>query len=192
MKWVALAIVVFIAIYTPLMLKFRKPGPAYEPAADAERRMAEAAKWEKIDARFERLAEGADTPMVSGQPAQVTVASSNLPDGLRDALASPPSLPAEITAVSALAENGVGAACAINFTCALSTPEEQLASVQVFRKADRVFVVPQIERSTGGARARSADAAARVTLPAGALKAGHYTVVIAASTRAKQWTLELK
>jgi hypothetical protein len=192
MKWVALAILVFIAIYTPLTLKFRKPGPAYEPAADAERRMAEAAKWEKIDVRFERLTGGTDTPAPPRQPAQVTVASSNLPDGLRDALAAPPSLPAEITAVSAPAENGTGAACAIHFTCALESAGEQLAGAQVFRKADRVIVVPQIERSAGGSQARTADAAARVTLPAGALQAGRYTVVIAASTRAKQWTLEVR
>jgi hypothetical protein len=192
MKWVALAILVFIAIYTPLMLKFRKPGHGYEPAAEAERRMAEAAKWEKIAARLELTAAEAVAPLMPGPAAIVADAPVRLPEGLRDALAGAPALPAEITAVAAPAACGAGEACVISFTCALASADERLDSVMVFQEGGRVFVLPLTVPAVGGPRARTADAAARVTLPAGALKPGRYTVIVAASARAKQWTLEVK
>jgi hypothetical protein len=192
MKWVALAILVFIAIYTPLMLKFRKPGHGYEPAAEAERRMGEAAKWAKIEARLELPVAGLVAPPAPNTPAAVADAPTRLPEGLRDALAGAPALPAEITAVAAPAVCGAGEACVISFTGALASAEERLNSVMVMQEGGRIFVLPITVPAVGGPRARTADAAARVTLPAGALKPGRYTVLIAASVRAKQWTLEVK
>jgi hypothetical protein len=192
MKWVALAILVFIAIYTPLMLKFRKPGHGYEPAAEAERRMAEAAKWAKIEARLEMPVAGAVAPPTPSPAAAIADAPTRLPEGLRDALAGAPALPAEITAVTAPAACGAGEACVINFTGVLASADERLAGVTVFQEGGRIFVLPLTVPSLGGSRARTADAAARVTLPAGALKPGSYTVIVAASARAKQWTLEVK
>jgi hypothetical protein len=192
MKWIALAIVVFIVPYTWLTLRYRKPEPAYEPAAEAERRAAEAAKWQKLDARFELVADGADAPPATGPAAIILNAPARLPEGLRDALGSVPALPAEITAVDALPGNAAGVACVINFTCALAAADTRLIGAAVFGEGGQLVVLPLTAPMPDGTRARSADVAARVTLPVGALKPGRYTVTIAASSRAKQWTLEVK
>jgi uncharacterized membrane protein len=53
-------------------------------------------------------------------------------------------------------------------------------------------VVTQFEPSANGLRARSSDTVVLLTVPAGVLKPGHYTVTVAASARAKQWTLDVK
>ena len=192
LKWIALAIVIFIVPYTWLTLHYRKPEPAYEPAAEAARRAAEAAKWEKVGARFELPADGAAAPPVSGPAAIVLNAPVHLPEGLRDALGSAPTLPAEITTVDALAGCAPDAACVINFTCALAAADARLTGATVYHEGSQLFVLPLVAPMAEGTRASSADTVARVTLPAGALKPGRYTVVIAATARAKQWTLEVK
>ncbi len=191
MKWIALAIVLFIAIYTPLTLHYRKPGPGYEPAAEMEKRIA-AATWERVDARSESPADPTTARTRLGPDAKISDAPTRLPDGLSEALARPPSLPTEITAVGAAAETTPLIAYQINFICALASADEQLVGAQVFQKGDRLVVLPQMEKITGGPRARSADAVMLLTIPAGTLKPGHYAVTVAAVARAKQWTLEVK
>ncbi len=192
MKWIALAIVLFIAIYTPITLYFRKPGPGYEAAAEMDKRAAAAAQWVRIEAQTERPAEPAGARTRLGPDATISDAPGHLPDGLRTTLPRPPSLPAEITAAGAAAESAAGAPYQINFICALASANEQLTGAQLFRNGNHLFVVPQAEPIIGSLRARSADAAMLLTVPPGTLKPGRYIVTIAANARAKQWTLEVK
>ncbi|MEI6861243.1 MAG: hypothetical protein WCL04_03230 [Verrucomicrobiota bacterium] len=192
LKWVALAIALFIAIYTPLTLYFRKPGPGYEAAADMEKRSAAAAHWVRIDVTTEHPTDPAGARTRLGPDATITETPIRLPDGLRDVLPRSPSLPAEITAAGAAAESAAGSAYQISFISALASANEQLTGALFFRNGDRLVIVPQTEPIAGNLRARTADAAMLLTVPAGALKPGRYTVTIAANARAKQWTLEVK
>ena len=86
MKWMVLAIVVGITVYTYLTLHYRKPGPEYRPYEDFARR----ANVERLlDAGYRRMEAPAERPAdpktiirSMGPIASVTDVPGGLPGGL--------------------------------------------------------------------------------------------------------------
>ncbi len=192
MKWIALAIVAFIVPYTFLRLHYAKPGPAYEPNAEAEKRAADpAAGWARIEVRVERPADPARVQTGLEPTAKISTGSGGLPAALPEALARASALPTDISAASAAAQGSAPVAYQVLFTGAFPA-DQQLADVLVFQRDNRVVIIPQSEPAEGGLRARSDSTAVLLSVPAGTLKPGRYAATLVAAHGSKQWTLEIK
>ena len=59
MKWIVVAILLFIAIYTPITLLYRKPGKTFEPYQDTKDR---ANTGRLLNAGYQRVALGFSRP----------------------------------------------------------------------------------------------------------------------------------
>lgn len=195
MKWIVLAIVVGIALYTYLTLHFRKPGADYRPYEDFTKR----ANVERLlNAGYRRLETNADRPAdpqtlirSMGPLAVVNDAPGGLPGGLGATFVEAPSLPQSIVNVSAPRESAAAQPYRIFFNCTLPNQKEQLGGSLVFIKNNTVAIVPQFE-AIGGLIARTRESTVAITIPADALQPGRYIVTLAASQGSKQWTVEVK
>ena len=194
MKWIALAIVAFIVPYTWLTLKYRKPGPAYEPYADNKNR---ANVSRLLSAGYQRLAAAAERPAEAGRTgvtatARVTEVPGGLPFTLTQSLIDQPRLPQNFSSVSAPGEGSATADYRLAFNCVLPDNKEQLSGAEVYVREHTVVIVPQFEPIQGGLLARTKESLVAITLPAGTLKPGRYTLTLAATGRSRQWTVDVK
>ena len=96
MKWVVLAIVLGLAGYTYLTLRYRKPGPAYRPYQDTVNRVT---VGRLLSSGYQRIALAVDRPadpqrksVILGGFASATTARSGLPPELDRALVEKPLL----------------------------------------------------------------------------------------------------
>jgi hypothetical protein len=196
MKWMVLAIIVGIAVYTYLTLHYRKPGPAYRPYEDfANRANVERllnAGYRRIETTAERPADTAQVFRAIGAVASVTNAPGGLPGGLSGTFLDQPRLPEAITSVSAPRQVAGLLPYPILFNCAVPNQKEQLGGSQVFIRANTITIVPQFEALAGGLIARTKDSTVAVTIPGGTLVPGRYTVTLAATSGSKQWTVDVK
>ena len=196
MKWVALVIVLGIALYTFLTLHFRKPGRPFQPYQDTQDRATVArlvnAGWQKLTAEVERPAEAPRAADLPSPPARPAVAASALPAERNYALLEKPRLAARIGAVSAPGELSAGAALRLFFTCTGSDLKQQLGDVLVLRKGSELFLIPRFEHTPGSLLARSTEFAAWIILPAGAIKPGHYHTTLVGAAGSKNWDMDVR
>ena len=189
MKWIILAILVGIAGYTYLTLKYRKPGHAFEPYSDLRDR---ANTKRLLDAGYQRVSVEAvipSDPSAAGPAAPVTSAAGGLPPMLRETLVQPPALPAEIVSVSAAPSANALMAYPIGFRCTLPDNKQQLAGADLYLRGDQVVIAPDFDRLAGGLLARTRESVIRITVPAGVLKPGQYHVTVLGTRTSKSWTL---
>ncbi len=196
MKWIVIAIIALVVPYTYLTLHYRKPGPAYRPyealkeRANVERLLA--AGYRRINTLAERPADPQRIAKILGASATVTDAPGGLPAGLATTLVETPLLPRAFQSVSAPREAVAFLPYTILFNCTLANQKEQLGGSQVFVRGDTLVIIPQFEPIEGGLIARTNESVVTITVPAGTLKSGRYTVVLAASQHSKQWTVDVK
>ena len=196
MKWIVIAIIALVAPYTYLTLHFRKPGPAYRPyedfvkRANVERLLA--AGYRRINTLAERPSDPQRVAKTLGATAIVTDAPGGLPAGLAATFVETPLLPRAFQSVSAPREAAALLPYTILFNCTLANQKEQLGGSQMFIRHDTLVIIPQFEPIRGGLIARTNESAVTITVPAGTLKSGRYTIILAASQRSKQWTVEVK
>lgn len=191
MKWVVLAIVLFIVPYTFLTLHYRKPGPAYRPYQDMKDR-ANTARL--LSAGYQRITLDAERPTESAVAigaASASAAPGGLPDDLRATLVEPPLLPADILTVSAAAAASAHAAYPIQFTCTVPDNKQQLAGAELYLKGDEVIITPDFELLTGGLLTRSRENLVLLTIPPGTLKPGRYRLTLAAKSGSRTWMLQV-
>lgn len=192
MKWVVLVIVVCITAYTILTLRFRKEGPAFRPYEDVQKR-ANVARL--LSAGYRRIAVTATRPADAGRApggAVVAEAPGGIPSELGSTLIVTPLLPAEILNVTAAPTADAGRPYGIQLECTLPTDKQQLGGAELYVRGDQLVIVPTFDHVGGELLTRSRTAAVLITIPAGALQPGRYTVTIVAQRAARTWPLEVR
>jgi hypothetical protein len=192
MKWIVIAILLFVPLYTYLTLHFRRPGPVYEPYAEArDRAMVE----RLLAAGFRRLTIAATRPTESlriSARATTVAAPGGLPADLATALTDAPLPPARVTHIVAARETSPAQPYIVDFTATLPDEKEDLLDAQVYVHEDRLVLVPDFERVPGGLLVRSPETEVRLTVPAGVLPPGHYHVTLIATHESQTWALSVK
>jgi hypothetical protein len=191
MKWVVLAIVVLIVPYTYLTLHYRKPGPAFRPYEDNKNR---ATTVRLLSAGYQRVTLGLQRPADPARgraSAEIAAAAGGVPAGLGAVLIDQPLLPVSIDTVSAAGTTGAAQPYPIQFTCTLADNKAQLADGLLYHRGSELIVVPALEQLDNGLLARTRDSTSVVTIPAGTLKPGNYTVTLIGARASRRWTLQV-
>lgn len=192
MKWIVVAIALLIVPYTVVTLRYRKPGPAFQPYEDMKNRANVSrllsAGYQRIPIVAQRPADGARTE----DGASVLPATGGLPAALRSTLVEAPLLPTEILTVRAARTATTLEPYAIQLTCALPDDKQQLGGADIYLHGEDIVIAPTFEHVSAGLLTRSRQAAVLLTIPAGALKPGHYNVTLVGERVSRAWTLEVK
>lgn len=192
MKWIVLAIVLCIIPYTYLTIHYRRQEKTFEPYHDMKDR---ANTLRLLNAGFQRVTLEADRPADPQRPANhapTLPASGGLPAALSSTLVDQPLLPAEIVSVYAGPNASALMSYPIEFTCTLPDNKQQLSGAQLYVRHEEIYVTPDFEKLGGSLLARTRESTIRVTVPAGALKPGHYRVVLLGARASKSWTLDVR
>jgi len=194
MKWVVLAIVVFIIGYTLVNLWFRKPGRGFRPYEDMNNRATTArllaAGWLKLPVDARRPAE---KPAVDDIPAAVTRAAIGLGADLEDKFAEKPRLLASIDRVVAPAAVEHGDRYSAYFTATLPTQKAQVGELALYRRGHELVLIPTTEPLPGKALlSRWEDSTYQVNIPTTGLPAGRYQMRIVAKGPAAAWSFNVK
>jgi hypothetical protein len=192
MKWVALAIVVSLGLYTFLTLYFRKSSPGYRPYQDSRDRATVtrllSAGYQRIPATVERPA---DLQRASAPTASMETRLGGLPSELNETLVDKPALPDAFSNVIAPNEANALLPYSIQFTCTLPDYKRSASDTYVYRKGDELAIVANFEHLDGELLARSKELTLRVTLPGGSLSPGTYHVTLVGARESKHWTLQV-
>jgi hypothetical protein len=195
MKWVVAAILLFIAVYTPVTLLYRKPGKAFEPYQDTKDRANTGrllnAGYQRVALGFARPTDPARTGAAGGGAAAISSSLGGLPEGLAAALVDAPVRPVSIDSVTAAASAPAGQPYLIQFTATLADIKQQPAGGLLYRRGQELVVVPTTETLTGTLLARDAAPVVLLSVPAGSLPAGAYRVTLAGSRTARTWALQV-
>ena len=192
MKWVVLAIVVVIVPYTYLTLRYRKPGPAFQPYQDMQNR-ANVARL--LSAGYQRIPLTAERPADAMHPiisASIVPAPGGLPAELHSTLVESPLLPTDITKVIAPPHVSAVQPYSFRFACTLPDRKRQLAGADLYLKGEEIIVTPDYEKLSGELAARSNDNIIQLTLPAGTLKPGHYRMTVVGQQSSRAWSFDVR
>ena len=192
MKWIVIAILLFVPIYTYLTLHFRRSGPVYEPYAEArDRAMTErllAAGYHRVTIAATRPTE----PLRLSARAPILGAPGGLPADLATALTAAPLPPTRATHIIAARETNTVQPYIVDFTATLPDEKEELLDAQIYVREGRLVLVPNFERVPGGLLVRSPETEVRLTVPASVLLPGHYRVTLVAAHESQSWILLVK
>lgn len=192
MKWIVVAIILFAVPYTILTLRYRKPGPAFQPYADMKSR---ANVIRLLEAGYQRISlvaqRPADGPRAAGGAATIPL-PGGLPSELRSTLVETPLLPTEILSVAAAPAANPLLPYPIHFTCTLPTDNQQLGGADLYVREQQLVIVPTFERVGGDLQTRSRQTVVLLTIAPGALKAGNYTVTLVGEQSSRSWPLEVR
>lgn len=191
MKWIVLAIVVVIVPYTFLTLRYRKPGPAFQPYEDMKNR---ANVSRLLSAGYQRIPLTAlqpTEPLRPAEPALVRRAPGGLPPDLKSTLVDAPSLPLEIVGVSVAAVANTLQSYRIQFTCRIAGDQQQPAGADLYVKEGAVIITPTLEGIGGELQSRTREPVVLLHVPPGALKPGDYRVILAGEQASCTWTLRV-
>jgi hypothetical protein len=191
MKWIVLAIVLFIPLYTYLTLHFRRPGPAFRPYQDMRDR---ADVIRLLKAGYQRVAIEARRPAdaLPGAGAPTLPAPGGLPAELRRTLIESPLLPMEIDSVSAPTSAVSGIDYQIGLTYTLPDNKRQLSGAHLYEREGELVIIADFERLDGTLLARSRDGSALLTVPPGSLRPGTYRVLLVGERASRSWTLNVR
>jgi len=192
MKWIVLAIILTVVPYTIITLRYRKPGPAFEPYADMKNRANVvrllAAGYQRIPLPATRPADG---PSPQGGAA-ILPDTAGVPEDLKSTLVEPPLLPADIIRIHAAADVESSASYPIELTCLPPDDRHQLRGAELYVRGDRAVIVPTFEPAGGDLVARGREIVVLLTVPAKALKPGRYMVTVAGERTSRSWPLEVR
>jgi hypothetical protein len=191
MKWIVLAIVLFIPLYTYLTLHFRRPGPAFRPYQDMRDR---ADVIRLLKAGYQRVAIEARRPAdaLPGAGAPTLPAPGGLPAELRRTLIESPLLPMEIDSVSAPTSAVSGIDYQIGLTYTLPDNKRQLSGAHLYEREGELVIIADFERLDGTLLTRSRDGSALLTVPPGSLRPGTYRVLLVGERASRSWTLNVR
>ncbi len=194
LRWVVLAIVVFIIGYTFLRLHYGKPGRAFEPYENAREHAAPARLvalgYRRILVQIERLAEPLPPDRFAPRQTEIVSALGGLPAEMAGGLATPPDLPAAVTGVTAPREAG-GGPYSLQFRCAQPDYRTQIHDVLLFRKDRQLFLLPDFERMTGELRSRWKESVIVASFPTDGLAPGRYTVTVCGRQTSLSWAFTI-
>ncbi len=194
MKWIIVAILVFVAGYTAVNLYFRKPGRAYRPYQDANDRATTArllaAGWHKLPLDTRRPVEKAGT---DAAPATVAHGAVGLGLDFAPNFAEPPRLVASIDRVIAPADVAHGTDYSFFFTASLPDQKDQMGEPTLYRRGSELVFVPVTEDLPGQQlMSRWNDSTYAATFATATLPPGRYTARIVARGPAATWSFTIR
>jgi len=191
MRWIVVAILLFIPTYTYLTLHFRRPGPSFNPYQDMRDR---ADVIRLLKAGYRRVAIDASRPVDSAPESGLTGSPSpgGLPEELRKTLVETPLLPLEIVSVSASPTSVAGIGYPIGLTYTIPDNKRQLSGAHLYVREGEVVIVADFERLAGGLLSRTRDGTALIEIPPGSLKPGTYKVTLVGERASRSWTLRVR
>lgn len=194
MKWIVLAIVVFVVGYTLVNLYFRKPGRAYRPYQDAQDRATTArllaAGWQKMSVATRRPVE---TPPAEDIPAAVTREAAGLGADLEGRFAERPRLLATIDRVVSPATIVRGGDYAAYFTASLPDLKAQVGDITLYRRGYELVLIPTTEPLPGTElKSRWNDSTYWLSFSTAGLPTGRYQARIVARGPAAAWSFNVK
>ena len=191
MKWIVLAIVLFVPVYTWLTLHYRRPGPAFRPYQDMRDR-ADVVRL--LRAGYQRVAIEALRPaeLIPQAAFATSPAPGGLPEELRKTLVESPLLPLEIESVSATPTAVSAIEYPIGMTYTLPDNNRQLSGAHLYEREGEIVIVADFERLDGGLLARTREDSALLTVPPGALRPGAYRVIVVGERASREWTLRVR
>ena len=192
MKWVVLAIVLFIAGYTVVNIYYRKPGPAFRPYEDMNKRATTArllnAGWQKLPVELTRPANKPGFSLA----ASISRAGAGLGNELEASFAEKPRLLATIDKVTAPTEASAGSAYSVFFTASLTDQNFQVGHLEALLRGHEIVLIPTVEKLPNNLLSRWEDADYCAQLPTERLAPGRYTVRLAAKGPAAQWSFTVR
>lgn len=193
MKWIVLAIVVFMVGYTAVNFYFRKPGKAYRPYQDAQDRATTArllaAGWHKLPLDMRRPVE----KPVDDAPAAITRGAVGLGLDLTPNFAEKPKLLDSIDRVTAPASIIHGDDYTLYFTASLANQKAQLGELMLFHRGNDLVLIPSTEKLPGSElMSRWNDANFAATFSTNTLPPGRYTARVVAQGPAATWLFTVK
>ncbi|PTX99020.1 hypothetical protein [Opitutus sp. ER46] len=189
LKWIVLAIVLFIGAYTFLTLHYRKTSRPYEPHQDMQTR---ANTGRLLAAGYQRVELPADRP-VTRLPANTSnPAPGGLPAPLRQALVTTPHLPSDIVLAHGDPAARASEPYEIHFRCVTPDEKQQLSRTELFVKGDEIVVAPSFGHLAAGLQARTRDSFYTVTVPPGTLRPGRYRVTVTGENSSRAWSLQVQ
>ncbi len=194
MKWVVLAIVLFMAVYTVVNVYFRKKGPAYRPYQDAQDRATTArllaAGWHKIPLETRRPVEKPDAGEAT---AVIKREIAGLGPDLESKFAEKPKLVATIDRAAAPASVPHGLDYTIYFTVGIPSQKAQVGDLNLYRRDHELVLIPSLENLPGRElMARWDDSNYCATFSTANLPAGRYTVRIVSLAPAAAWSFDVR
>ncbi len=197
MKWVAIAIVGSLVLYTALTLFFRKPGRGHEPYREGVQRTTTArlqeSGYQQVELELARPADPARQDLLlGGSAAHPTSAAGGFPLELTRIFVQPPLLAERFTRVVAVAETDAGQPYRVQFTATMADHQLLLTSATLFRKGTTLLLLPVGEKLGGNLQARWTDTTIQIVIPGGSLPPGRYAVTLVGARANSTWTLEVK
>ena len=194
MKWIVLAIAVFVVGYTLVNLYFRKPGRGFRPYEDMNSRATTArllaAGWQKMPVDARRPVE---KPPIDDVPAAVTRESTGLGPDLEAKFAERPSLLASIDRVVAPATITRGDEYSAYFTATLPSQKAQVGDLALYRRGNELVLIPSTERLPGkDLMSRWDDSTYCVNISTTSLPPGRYQVRIVSKGPAAAWSFTIR
>ena len=194
MKWIIVAIILFVIGYTAGNFYFRKPGRAYRPYQDAQDRATTArllaAGWQKMPVDNRRPAEkpGGDFTTAPTKRDYVGVGAD-----LEGKFAEKPKMLATIDKVVAPDSVAHGQAYSLYFTGSLDDLKGQVGELNLYRKGNELVLIPSIEKLPGSElRSRWNDSNYWVSFSTAALPPGQYEMRIVAQGPASTWSFTVR
>jgi hypothetical protein len=191
MKWIVVAILVFIPIYTYLTLHYRRPGPAFNPYRDMRDR---ADVIRLLKAGYQRVAIDASRPVegVAQAGGASSPAPGGLPEDLRTTLVETPLMALQIDSVSAAPTAVSGINYTIGLTYTNSDNRKELSGAHLYEKPGEIVIVADFERLAGGLLVRTRDGSALLDIPPGSLRPGTYRVTVVGERASRTWMLSVR
>jgi hypothetical protein len=191
MKWIVLAIALFIPVYTYLTLHFRRPGPSFQPYQDMRDR---ADVIRLLKAGYQRVAIDASRPaepiaMTGGSTAP---APGGIPEELKKTLIESPLLPLEVRSASAAASASGSIDYPIALTYTISDNKRQLSGAHLYERPGEIVIIADFEHLSGQLMARDRDGQALLDVPPGSLKPGSYHVTLVGERASREWNLTVR
>jgi len=194
MKWVVVAILVFVVGYTVVMLLYRKPDKPYRPYQDSADRATTLkllkSGYQRITIQAQSLGIGETLDVVhGGEKAALKAHSGGLEAELAASLATKPLLPDSYLSASAAASVSSAKEYLIRAEAKLPDNNRIISSAFLFRKGTDAYLVPVFEAPSGKLQARFRETTLLLTLPAGSLPAGTHNLTLVGSKRSLTWQI---
>ena len=196
MKWIVVIIVVFIAGYTWVNLRYRKPGRGFRPYEDMNNRATTVrllqGGWSRIPVTTRRPADKPAGDEAPANAANISRGSVGLGIELDNAFAEKPKLPASIDRVVAPASVTHGTDYAAYFTVGFADNSALLGDIVLYRKGNLLVLIPTLEPVPGKLLVRWKDGAYWVNFPTQSLPPGQYQVKLLAQGPAATWNVTVR
>ncbi len=195
MKWIVLAILVFVVGYTAVNLRYRRSGKASEPYHDAKIQATTtrllSAGFRRIKATASRPADVPRPPAFSLDLAPPSESPGGIPEQLAEGLIDKPVLAHSYGGIIAPRDASPAAPYSFQFTCLLPDHKTLFADAHAYLKDNELAVVTNFDRLDGDLNARTKDTTVIVTIPADTLAPGTYRVTLIGERQSKSWTLQV-